>query len=66
MHSIATIRRLIEQGCSDDEIIDSIDSAEFSDASYGPSDAEDFGGPAYLSDDGYYARNDAADWSRRA
>ena len=64
---IEHIRAAIASGRSSqdiaDDFADSDEAAEFEDAAYGPRDSEDFGGPAHLSDDGYYDRNDAGEYA---
>lgn len=69
MHTsqIAHLRSMIESGMSDEDIsvvmAENEAAAAEHDAMYGTDDAPHASGPAHLSNDEYYSRNDAGEYS---
>lgn len=62
--SITSIRSMIEAGMNDDEIIDAYAAAEEQDAAFGSDDQHDLPTHSvHLSDDAYYQKNDAGEYS---
>jgi len=60
--NISAIRRAIEAGATDEEIVEGIEANEFNLAAYGHPDEAMGDGPSYLHCDDTYRRNEAGEW----